>query len=315
MLCGVLLLSVERLKTPADHGIHHNRWLRITTDLNYAILNDPTNAFQFIDEGKFLGDKSGDYLGISNQPLDRAETVEKMILYGALSAVWQSGLPGEYPSPVVVLSDNVPWDEDGCESFRPEDFEVEGCNGVENCDIVAEEGAFESGRACYDDDQKALWLVGVMKDEKNDCTGSCLGSESCSINCPEESVTFSKLYGIDSLGDFGLSASDAALNAHLGWERNGNANGYSASQFYEDVAADFAYEDLVSADVTKTPGVSHHGSISIVAIELLRMGLKLTCHRRLCRFPSAPFKTSLERSTTTGSTRVRTTIFPARRNP
>lgn len=131
--------------------------MQVAQDLNYGILNNPYNAVEFIEGGKFFGDASGDYFDVTGNPLNRSMAVEKMIFAAALSGIWETGLPGEHPSPVIILSDDVPQGGSGCESYKPQDVEVDCDSNA--CNVEERDDAFSTGFAC--DGDKALWLVGV----------------------------------------------------------------------------------------------------------------------------------------------------------
>lgn len=230
-------------------------WLGLISAVNEVILNDFKTAIQFIDGGVFFGEAEGDFEDSSGKPLDRGVAVEKMIYAASLSAVWQTGLPGEHPSPVIVLPDGIPQDGEGCISYRPADFVFEDCQDGLNCEVLDNEDAFASGFVC--DGDAPLWLVGVEQPDDADCWAPCFGAPmTCPQDCTPQPVKFSPLFGIETLPDFGLTVEEAAINARLSWELHGKINNGRNLDLFGDVD-ETNYESLVSLDLRRAPGVSH----------------------------------------------------------
>lgn len=162
-------------------------WGKAIQDAAKNILNDPDNAFAFIDQGKFFpGDTPAD-------PVEAGEYVEKSMLAAALSAVWVTGDPSKHAPPVIVTSDGVPQDGSGCDSYKPEDWD-EG-------DLTFEDDVLDGARACVGD--TAYWLMGARQGGNE---GTCLvPGTSFPSQCPDKGILLEPLYNIDKLGDFGLS--------------------------------------------------------------------------------------------------------------
>lgn len=228
------------------------QWMQVVQDLNYGVLNNPYTAIEFIEDGKFFGDSEGDYMDVNGNPLNRSAAVEKMIFAAALSGIWETGLPGEHPAPVVILSDDVPQDGSGCESFKPQDAEVDCSSNA--CNVEERDDAFTSGFAC--DGDKALWLVGVEQAIESHCYEPCISSPTgCAVSCRPKGVTVKPLHGIEGLPDFNLGVEEVAINARRSWERNGKNNGWRGVDMFAEISKD-DYAGLLTLDLKESAGVS-----------------------------------------------------------
>lgn len=239
------------------------QWMGVVQDINYRTLNDPYTAIEFIEGGKFFGDAEGDFQDIDGNPLNRALAVEKLIFAASLSGIWETGLPGEHATPVIILSEDVPHDGSGCESFKPQDFETD-CSS-DPCDVYENDDAFNSGFVC--DGENALWLVGVEQDIDSICIEPCQNSPTgCEVSCTPNGVSVRPLQGIDALGDFSLTVEEVAINARRAWEKNGKKNGWRGVDMLAGATRD-EYESLLSLDLKQFAGVSPRATRATTSVK------------------------------------------------